>query len=63
MVETGIYQFDSKGALKALEQLGKHLGMYDRKGPAPDQNNGNLLDRLIEGTGEDVDTDDLPEVE
>lgn len=63
MVETGVYQFDSKGALKALEQIGKHLGMYDRKCAAPDQNSGNLLDRLIEGTGEDVDTDDLPEVE
>lgn len=25
-VESGVYQFDSKGALKALELLGKHLG-------------------------------------
>lgn len=25
-VESGMYQFDSKGALKALELLGKHLG-------------------------------------
>ncbi|MEG1381852.1 MAG: terminase small subunit, partial [Ruthenibacterium sp.] len=27
-VESGEYQFDSKGALRALELLGKHLGMY-----------------------------------
>lgn len=31
MVETGMYQFDSKGALRALELLGKHLGMYNDK--------------------------------
>lgn len=31
MVETGKYQFDSKGALRALELLGKHLGMYNDK--------------------------------
>lgn len=28
---TGEYQFDSKGALKAIEMLGKHLGMFDKK--------------------------------
>lgn len=27
-VETGTYEFDSKGALKALELLGKNLGMF-----------------------------------
>jgi len=31
MVTTGEYMFDSKGATKALELLGKHLGMYDDK--------------------------------
>lgn len=30
-VETGMYQFDSKGALRALELIGKHLGMYNDK--------------------------------
>lgn len=29
-VPTGEYQFDSKGALKAIELLGKHLGMFDK---------------------------------
>lgn len=28
---TGEYQFDSKGALRALELIGKHLGMYNDK--------------------------------
>ena len=31
MEETGMYQFDSKGALRALELLGKHLGMFDKQ--------------------------------
>lgn len=31
MVESGKYQFDSKGALRALELIGKHLGMYQDK--------------------------------
>ena len=36
MVETGEYQIDSKGAAKALELLGRHLGMFDRKEQNPD---------------------------
>ncbi len=31
MIESGEYTFDSKGATKALELLGKHLGMYTDK--------------------------------
>ena len=30
MEPTGEYQFDSKGATKALELLGRHLGMFDK---------------------------------
>ena len=62
MVETGLYQFDSKGALRALELLGKHLGMYGPKSAPVGQNGGNLLARLTKETGEDMNTDDLPEV-
>lgn len=36
MEPTGEYQFDSKGATKALEMIGKHLGMFDRKEQNPD---------------------------
>ena len=62
MVETGKYQFDSKGALRALELLGKHLGMYGPRVTLPTNANSNLLERLTESTGEDISTDDLPEV-
>lgn len=30
-VETGEYTFDSKGALKAMEMIGKHLAMFTNK--------------------------------
>ena len=60
--ETGFYQFDSKGALRALELIGKHLGMYDRKMPVS-TTSSNLLEQLVASTGEDVGTDDLPEVQ
>ena len=36
MRPTGEYQSASKGAAKALELLGKHLGMFDRKEQNPD---------------------------
>ena len=36
MEPTGEYQFDSKGATKALEMMGRHLGMFDRKEQNPD---------------------------
>ena len=31
MVETGEYTFDSNGANKATELIGKHIGMFDQK--------------------------------
>ena len=31
MVETGEWQFDSRGAAKALELIGRHLGMFEGK--------------------------------
>ena len=30
-VESGRCEFDSKGALKALELIGKHIGMFDKR--------------------------------
>lgn len=36
-VESGMYQFDSKGALKALELLGKHLGTTSVPGNEPEE--------------------------
>lgn len=36
MEPTGEYQFDSKGATKALEMIGKHLGMFAENKGDPD---------------------------
>ena len=48
--------------LKALELLGKHLGLFDKKdAPKPVQNN--LLQAILEASREEVDTCDLPEVQ
>ena len=46
-IETGTYQFDSKGALRALELLGKHLGMYNDKLQVTGQINTGQLDNVL----------------
>lgn len=56
--ECGVYGFDSKGALKALEQLDKHIGIQGIE----NQQRNNLLD-MIKATGEDINTDDLQELQ
>lgn len=61
--EVGVYQFDSRGALRALELLGKRFGMFDKPLGKPDNEKNNLLDQLLNSTGKDLDTDDLPEVQ
>lgn len=48
--------------LKALELLGKHLGMFDGKGTGPKQEN-NLLDAIVCSAEGELDTDDLPEIQ
>jgi len=47
--------------LKALELLGKHLGMFAGTGTEPEGNN--LLDAILDATREEVQTHDLPEVQ
>lgn len=47
MEETGKYQFDSRGALRALELLGKHLGMYNDKLQVTGQINTGQLDNVL----------------
>lgn len=47
--------------LRALEMLGKHLGLFDGKGAKTDGRENNLLEALKET--EEIDTDDLDEVE
>ena len=48
--------------LKALELLGKCLGLFDF-GQVPGQGENNLLQALTAAAGEEVDTGDLPELQ
>lgn len=48
--------------LKALELLGKHLGLFDNKSAGAAQDS-NLLAAITAGASEDVEIDDLPEIE
>lgn len=47
--------------LRALELLGKHLGLFDGKSGHGQSTKNNLLDAIRDT--EEIDTDDLPEVE
>lgn len=48
--------------LKALELLGKHIGMFDGKGAASGESN-NLLEAIVASSQEVMDTHDLPELQ
>ena len=53
MEETGMYQFDSKGALRALELIGKHLGMFgDKVHVSGSLNTGQLSNVLAQLRGD-----------
>lgn len=54
-------EVSSYDKVKALELLGKHLGLFDGKAAQAPNERNNLLD-AIQNTGE-INTDDLPEVE
>lgn len=56
--ECGVYGFDSKGAIKALEQLDKHIGIQG----VEEKRNNNLLQQILAATGAEVNTDDIPEL-
>lgn len=45
---TGKYSFDSKGALRALELLGKHLGMFEDRLKVNGNLNTGKLDSILE---------------
>lgn len=53
-VQTGMYQFDSKGALKALELLGKHLGTTSVPGNMPEDD---PLSRSLAEFAKELDAD------
>ena len=53
MVPSGEYTFDSKGALNALEMIGKYLGMLDSKqGSQKDKNEISKLYEALSGGNE-----------
>ena len=55
-IEVGTYD-----KVKALELLGKHLGVFDSRGGSSISGENNLLEAIM--SIEEIDTDDLPEVE
>lgn len=49
--------------VKALELLGRHLGVFDSgNGPGSEQEN-NIFEVIDQSTREEIDTDDIPEIE
>lgn len=49
--------------LKALELLGKHIGMFDGTEGRGEQEKNNLLEAILAATREEVVTDDIPELQ
>lgn len=50
MIESGEYKFDSSGANKALELLGKHVGVFEKDNEQKEKNiNLNINKKIIEG--------------
>ena len=48
--------------MKALELLGKELGMFGGE-TAPADTSGGLMAAVLKATGEELDTDDIPELQ
>ena len=49
--------------LKALELLGKHIGMFDSTAGREEQEKNNLLEAILAATRGEVVTDDIPELQ
>ena len=48
--------------MKALELLGKYMGMFEGKDDG-EENRNNLLEAILAATQEEVETDDIPEIQ
>lgn len=57
-IEVGSYD-----KVRALELLGKHLGLFDGRGAGSGANENNLLQAIQDSMREDIDTDDIPEIQ
>ena len=49
--------------LKALELLGKYLGLFEARGNLTEDRQTNLLQAILEATAKEVDDHDLPELQ
>ena len=49
--------------MKALELLGKHFGLFEGKDSGETKKENNLLEAIIQATGQEVDTCDIPELQ
>ena len=49
--------------MKALELLGKHMGMFEGQGGEKTGESNNLLDAILAATREEVSADDVPELQ
>ena len=49
--------------MKALELLGKHFGLFEGKDGREEGNENNLLEAILQATGQEVDTDDVSELQ
>lgn len=57
----GVIEIKTYDKVKALELLGRHLGLFDGRGGQDAGKENNLLQAIVDGAQEDLDTDDLPE--
>lgn len=57
---TEVKTFDK---LRALEMLGKHLGMFDNHGASTDPEENNIFEVIEQSTREELDTSEIPEIE
>ena len=49
--------------LKALELLGKYMGLFENRAAWQTEQENNLLEVLLQGTAQEVDTHDIPEIQ
>ena len=49
--------------MKALELLGKHFGLFEGKDSPQEAKENNLLEAILQATGQEVDTDDVSELQ
>ena len=61
--QVGSVEIKLHDKVKALELLGKHLGVFDDRRGAEDATENNIFDVIDQSTREELDTSDIPEIE